>query len=86
MTTSSNHKEVESLVNNLSRDANKMYRLSGTQKFELPKQEVIIAQVFQAVAKAKRRFAVQAWGLADATLEDVFIKLARGAKAFNMLS
>ncbi|KAG5530953.1 hypothetical protein RHGRI_025784 [Rhododendron griersonianum] len=86
MTTSSNQEEVESLVNNLSRNAYKMYRLSGTQKFELPKQEVIIAQVFQAVAKAKRRFTVRAWGLVDTTLEDVFIKVARGTEAFNVLS
>ncbi|KAI8528923.1 hypothetical protein RHMOL_Rhmol12G0185800 [Rhododendron molle] len=75
MTTSSNHEEeVERLVKNLSRNANKIYHLSGTQKFELPKQEVRIAEVFQAVEKAKRRFTVQAWGLADTTLEDVFIK------------
>lgn len=86
MMTSSNHEEVESLVKNLSRNANKIYHLSGTQKFELPKQEVRIAEVFQAVEKAKRRFMVQAWGLADTTLEDVFIKVARGAEAFNVLS
>ncbi|KAI8528920.1 hypothetical protein RHMOL_Rhmol12G0185500 [Rhododendron molle] len=80
MTTSSNHEEVESLVKNLSQNANKIYsHLSGTQKFELPKQEVRIAEVFQAVEKAKRRFTVQAWGLADTTLEDVFIKVACGA-------
>ncbi|GFZ07754.1 ABC2 homolog 6 [Actinidia rufa] len=87
MTTSSNHeKEVEKLVQHLSPNANKIYHLSGTQKFELPKQEVRIADVFQAVEKAKSRFTVHAWGLADTTLEDVFIKVARGAQAFNVLS
>ncbi|GFZ12086.1 ABC2 homolog 6 [Actinidia rufa] len=87
MTTSSNHeKEVENLVQHLSPNANKIYHLSGTQKFELPKQEVRIADVFQAVEKAKSRFTVHAWGLADTTLEDVFIKVARGAQAFNVLS
>ncbi|KAF7123417.1 hypothetical protein RHSIM_Rhsim12G0157900 [Rhododendron simsii] len=79
-------REVESLVKNLSRNANKIYHLSGTQKFELPKQVVRIAEVFQAVEKAKRRFTVQAWGMADTTLEDVFIKVARCAEAFNVLS
>ncbi|KAI8544016.1 hypothetical protein RHMOL_Rhmol08G0262300 [Rhododendron molle] len=29
--------------------------------------------------------AKQAWGIADTTLEDVFIKVARGAKAFNVI-
>ncbi|XP_028123035.1 ABC transporter A family member 7-like isoform X3 [Camellia sinensis] len=87
MTTTSNHEEeVENLVQHLSPNANKIYHLSGTQKFELPKQEVRIADVFQAVENAKGRFTVHAWGLADTTLEDVFIKVARGAQAFNVLS
>lgn len=87
MTTSSSHEqEVESLVRRLSPSANKIYHLSGTQKFELPKHEVRIAEVFQAVQNAKSRFTVFAWGLADTTLEDVFIKVARGAQAFNVLS
>ena len=87
MTTSSDHEEeVESLVRHLSPNANKIYQISGTQKFELPKQEIRIADVFQAVENAKSRFAVYAWGLADTTLEDVFIKVARGAQAFNVLS
>ncbi|XAR65460.1 Sulfate-transporting ATPase [Bertholletia excelsa] len=87
MTTSSNHEEeVENLVHHLCPNAHKIYHLSGTQKFELPKQEVRIADVFQAVENAKRRFTVHAWGLADTTLEDVFIKVARGAQASNVLS
>ncbi|KAK6123306.1 hypothetical protein DH2020_042957 [Rehmannia glutinosa] len=87
MTTSANHEEeVENLVKNLSPNATKIYQISGTQKFELPKQEIRIADVFQAVENAKSRFTVQAWGLADTTLEDVFIKVARGAQAFTKLS
>ncbi|XP_047973696.1 ABC transporter A family member 7-like [Salvia hispanica] len=87
MTTSPEHEqEVENLVRNLSPNAIKIYQISGTQKFELPKQEIRIADVFEAVEKAKSRFTVQAWGLADTTLEDVFIKVARGAQTFNTLS
>ncbi|XP_006344388.1 ABC transporter A family member 7-like [Solanum tuberosum] len=87
MTTSSdNEEEVEHMVRCLSPNANRIYHLSGTQKFELPKQEVRIADVFQAVDKAKSRFTVYAWGLADTTLEDVFIKVAHTAQAFNVLS
>ncbi|CAK9164043.1 unnamed protein product [Ilex paraguariensis] len=87
MTTSANHEEeVENLVRRLSPNANRIYQISGTQKFELPKNEVRIAEVFQAVEKAKSKFTVQAWGLADTTLEDVFIKVARSAQAFNVLS
>lgn len=87
MTTSSNHdQEVENLVRQLSPNASKVYHISGTQKFELPKHEIRIADVFEAVEDAKSRFPVHAWGLADTTLEDVFIKVARGAQAFNVLS
>ena len=84
MTTSPDQEqEVELLVHQLSPSANKIYHLSGTQKFELPKQEVKIAHVFAAVENAKRRLTIHAWGLVDTTLEDVFIKAARGAQAFN---
>ncbi|KAG4932767.1 hypothetical protein JHK87_046769 [Glycine soja] len=75
MTTSSDHeKDVENMVQKLTPNANKIYHLSGTQKFELPKEDVRIADVFQAVDAAKRNFTVSAWGLVDTTLEDVFIK------------
>ncbi|XP_057416443.1 ABC transporter A family member 7-like [Lotus japonicus] len=87
MTTSSDHeREVENLVMKLTPNANKIYHLSGTQKFELPKEEVRIADVFRAVEAAKKNFTVSAWGLADTTLEDVFIKVAHEAQAFDTLS
>ncbi|KAK9090674.1 hypothetical protein Sjap_023851 [Stephania japonica] len=85
-TSSSQEEEVENMVRKLSPAANKIYHISGTQKFELPKQEIRIADVFRAVEHAKTKFPIQAWGLADTTLEDVFIKVARDAHAFNTLS
>ncbi|KAM7269542.1 hypothetical protein ACFE04_025039 [Oxalis oulophora] len=87
MTTSANNEEdIEKMVKTLSPNSKKIYQLAGTQKFELPKDEVRIAEVFQAVEAAKRMFTVFAWGLADTTLEDVFIKVAQGAQAFDTLS
>ena len=87
MTTSSDHeKDVENMVQRLTPNANKIYHLSGTQKFELPKVEIKMANVFRAVEVAKRNFTVFAWGLSDTTLEDVFIKVAREARAFDTLS
>ncbi|CAA7031236.1 unnamed protein product [Microthlaspi erraticum] len=87
MTTSSEHeKEVERLVQDFSPNAKKIYHIAGTQKFEIPKEEIRISEVFQAVEKAKSSFEVFAWGLADTTLEDVFIKVARTAEAFNVFS
>ncbi|KAK4568279.1 hypothetical protein RGQ29_003886 [Quercus rubra] len=87
ITTSSDHEEeVENMVQHLSLSANKVYQLSGTQKFEIPKSEVRIADVFQAVETAKSKFTVFAWGLADTNMEDVFIKVSREAHQSNSLT
>uniref|UniRef100_A0A6V7QRK7 ABC transporter domain-containing protein n=1 Tax=Ananas comosus var. bracteatus TaxID=296719 RepID=A0A6V7QRK7_ANACO len=75
--------EIENLIRSLSPNVNTVYRIAGTQKFELPKQEVRISDVFGTMEYAKRRFSVLAWGLADTTLEDVFIKVAKDADAFT---
>ncbi|KAJ1378459.1 P-loop containing nucleoside triphosphate hydrolase [Sesbania bispinosa] len=84
MTTSSDHeKDVKNMVHKLTPNANRVYHISGTQKFELPKEEVKIADVFRAVDATKRKFTVFAWGLCDTTLEDVFIKVAREAEALD---
>ncbi|KAL9687963.1 hypothetical protein QQ045_032375 [Rhodiola kirilowii] len=87
MTTAPDHEdEVQKLARNLSPNASKIYQISGTQKFELPKHEVRIADVFRAVGNAKSKFTVQAWGITDTTLEDVFIKVACGAESFNVFA
>lgn len=86
MTTSAEHDaEVETMVKGLSPNAQKIYHISGTQKFEIPKHEIRISDVFKAVDNLKKRFSVQAWGLADTTLEDVFIKVAREAQSSDVL-
>jgi hypothetical protein len=77
---------VENLVCKLSPGTRKVYHLSGTQKYELAKQDVRIADVFMAVENFKKRVEVQAWGLADTTMEDVFVKVAKGAQSSEELS
>ncbi|KAL2613554.1 hypothetical protein R1flu_025246 [Riccia fluitans] len=73
--------EVVKMVNSFSPNAKIVYGLVGTQKFEIPKSDVDIATVFAEVERAKRTFTIQAWGVADTTLEDVFIKVSREAQA-----
>lgn len=80
-TASDSEGDVERLVRRCCRSAKKMYQIAGTQKFEMQKMEVGIADVLEAVDKAKRRFLVSAWGVSDTTLEDVFIKVAQTALA-----
>ncbi|WVZ77360.1 hypothetical protein U9M48_025238 [Paspalum notatum var. saurae] len=68
---------VEQLVRSISPAAKRTYHIAGTQKFAMPKQGVKISEVFRAMEEAKRSLNVVAWGLADTTLEDVFIKVAK---------
>jgi hypothetical protein len=83
-TPQSEEDEVVKLAQSLSSKAKKVYGLSGTQKFELPKEEVSIADVFIAVANAKNHLNIQAWGLADTTLEDVFVNIAKEAQGASL--
>ncbi|XP_008645657.1 ABC transporter A family member 8 isoform X3 [Zea mays] len=75
---------VEQLVRSLCPAANGVYRISGTQKFEMPKQGLRISEVFQAMERAKSWLNIAAWGLSDATLEDTFIKVASGSDASSV--
>ncbi|KAH7366061.1 hypothetical protein KP509_18G061500 [Ceratopteris richardii] len=76
-TSQADEERAINLVHQLSPNSKRVYSLSGTQKFELPKSDVRIADVFRAVEQAKTEISIQAWGFADTTLEDVFIKVAR---------
>ncbi|CAN6277951.1 unnamed protein product [Urochloa humidicola] len=69
--------EVERLVRSMLPAANRVYRVSGTQKFEIPKEGMKISEVFRAMEDAKSRLNILAWGLADTTLEDVFVRVAK---------
>ncbi|XP_066329775.1 ABC transporter A family member 8-like isoform X2 [Miscanthus floridulus] len=67
---------VERLVRSICPAAKRTYHIAGTQKFEMLKQGVKIAEVFRAMEQAKRSLNIAAWGLVDTTLEDVFTKVA----------
>ena len=69
--------EVERLARSISPAANRVSRVSGTQKFEVPKEGLKISEVFRAMEEAKSRLSILAWGLADTTLEDVFVRVAK---------
>ncbi|KIZ07740.1 hypothetical protein MNEG_0209 [Monoraphidium neglectum] len=80
--------QARAFVERLAPNARLTYSVGGTLKFELPSDEVSLSGVFAAMAAAKadsssQRLRVLDWGVANATLEEVFIKFARaiGAKA-----
>ncbi|RCV04910.1 hypothetical protein SETIT_1G039400v2 [Setaria italica] len=76
-TPAGKEEEVERLVRSFLPAANRVYCVSGTQKFEMLKEGLKISEVFRAMEDAKSRLNILAWGLADTTLEDVFVRVAK---------
>lgn len=78
MTVPHGHEQqVAEFASSLSQDARQTYCLGGTVKYELPCKDVALSQVFDRVEEAKRGgLQVLDWGVHNASLEDVFIKLA----------
>jgi hypothetical protein len=70
--------DAKQLVESWSPGAALTYELGGTLKYELPTSEVYLSQVFQAMKGAKDRgLDVIDWGVSNASLEEVFIKVGR---------
>ena len=52
------------------------FKYLKTQKFELPKKEIKIAAVTQAMLSAKSKFAIHVWALTRLSLQDILTKVA----------
>ncbi|EEC83533.1 hypothetical protein OsI_29141 [Oryza sativa Indica Group] len=82
ITTAAGHEEaVERAVARRCPGAAKVYGVGGTQRFEVPRRGARLDGVLGAVEAARRAAPVVAWGVADATLEDVFVRVAMDARA-----
>jgi ABC-type multidrug transport system ATPase subunit len=68
---------AKALVLHMTPNARLTYELGCTLKYELPTTDISLSGVFAAMAAAKPQMQVLDWGVANATLEEVFIKLAR---------
>ncbi|KAG9129489.1 hypothetical protein Leryth_013082 [Lithospermum erythrorhizon] len=85
MTSEPSHDtDVFDFVKQFCPNAERVYHISGTQKFELPKMDIKLSDVFRVVKQAKQMFPIQAWGVSDTSLEDVFIKVATEAQAASL--
>lgn len=75
--------QAAAFVKQLCPSARSTYALGGTQKYELPTSEVSLSQVFAGMRRAQHQqaFTVLDWGVANAKLEEVFIKFARSIGA-----
>lgn len=78
ITTPTEQEEAaDALVRRVSPGARLTYALAGTRKYELPVGEVTLPGVFEAMAGARQHLEVLDWGIANATLEEVFIRFAK---------
>lgn len=67
------------LVARISPNAVHTYGLAGTLKYELPTSDISLSGVFEAMylAQEQKEVHILDWGVANATLEEVFISVAR---------
>lgn len=72
---------ARNFIEQMSPNSRLTYSLGGTLKFELPREDVTLSQVFTAMDEAKKQLRILDWAVANATLEEVFIKLARSIGA-----
>jgi len=70
---------VRDLVYSMAPSARISHDVSGTQIFEIPTKEVSLAQVFGTMLKSGDGLGIRDWGIANTTLEEAFIQIAKGA-------
>lgn len=69
------------IIKSMVPGAKLVYSLGGTQKYELPLEQITVDDVFRRMEEAKYRKELEIldWGVSNATLEEVFIKITRDA-------
>eukprot|EP01046_Picozoa_sp_COSAG06_P065130 COSAG06_NODE_15862_length_1039_cov_1.134043_2_plen_77_part_00 len=55
-------------------------RLGRQQTFVMPMDNVDVAKLFNTLERQKRRYGVKEWGISQASLEEVFIKVATASE------
>jgi hypothetical protein len=69
--------QAANFARSISASAKQTYSIAGTVKYEIPCEEVELADVFIKVDEARSTgLQVLDWGIHNATLEDVFVSLA----------
>lgn len=84
MTPAEEGESAHRLVLSMSPNARQTYSLAGTRKYELPVSDVTLAGVFEAMTTAAAHLTILDWGIANATLEEVFIKVSGGGRMKGM--
>mmetsp|Transcript_59370 Transcript_59370/g.89556 ORF Transcript_59370/g.89556 Transcript_59370/m.89556 type:complete len:268 (+) Transcript_59370:2-805(+) len=72
-------RQVSDMVHSMARDVRITYGLAGTQKFEIPADQITLSQVFRTMTQHEQGLGIKDWGIANTTLEEAFIKISKGA-------
>jgi len=72
--------DVSALLADLCSGARLVHSLGRQQTFVLPIEDVDVAKLFNTLERQKRHHGVTEWGISQASLEEVFIKVATASE------
>jgi len=73
--------EISKVILGRFEESRETYRIAGTLKFELPTKCNSPSRVFEFMKNERDKLGILDWGVATATLEEVFIKLSKESGA-----
>jgi hypothetical protein len=75
-TRPADNEKAKTAVMHMCPEATPTYQVAGTQKFEMPTAAISIADVFLGMQRVKDSVQILDWGVSNASLEDVFVRVA----------
>jgi hypothetical protein len=71
-------RRVDAYVKSLSTKAKRTYALGGSFRYDIPREDIALSEIFKRVAELQAQgLPILDWAVHSASLEDVFIDLAR---------
>lgn len=82
LTLNCNHEgqDVSALLAEICTGARLVHALGRQQTFVMPMDNVDVAHLFNTLERQKRQYGVKEWGISQASLEEVFIKVATASE------
>ena len=75
LTVSAQHQAVEALMLKLSQDAKLVTAFGKQLSYTLPLASTDVSKIFNVMEEEKRKRVIAEWGLSQASLEEVFMKV-----------
>jgi len=75
---------INDLVKSMAPSYKRTHSVAGTQMFEMPTSEVTLSAVFDTMLSHRDSLKIRDWGVANTTLEEAFIKIAKAAQSIGV--